>query len=94
MWKAFIIIASTLLTLEIAAIIFIATCPIDQVILLYNITPKPIILAGMYAIYFVLLDETLLIGFGICLLAFYGSILYEERETEKYIAVLQKHHLK
>ena len=94
MWKPFIIIASTLLILEIVAIIYIATCPIEQAVHLYYVVPKPIILAGMYAIYFVLLDKTLLIGFGICLLAFYCSILYEEKETEKYIKILQNHHLR
>ena len=94
MWKPFIITALTLLTLEIAAIIYIATCPIEQAFHLYYITPKPILLAGMYAIYFVLLDKTLLIGFGICLLAFYCSILYEEKETKKYIKILQNHHLR
>ena len=94
MWKLFCIISGILLAIEIAAAIYIGTCPIEQVVHLGSIIPKPLILIGMYVLYYVLYDKTLLMVFGLFFLAFYGSVVYEEKQTEKYMNILEKHHLR
>ena len=94
MWKLFCIISGILLTLEIAAAIYIGTCPIEQVVHLGSIIPKPLILIGMYMLYYVLYYKILLMVFGLFFLAFYGSVVYEEKQTEKYMNILEKHHLR
>ena len=93
MWKLFCIISGILLAIEIAAAIYIGTCPIEQIVHLGTIIPKPLILIGMYTLYYVLYDKTLLMVFGLLFLAFYGSVIYEEKQTEKYMNMLEKHHL-
>ena len=90
MWKLFCILSTILIAFEITAFIYIATCPAEQIVHLGFVIPKPILMAGIYALYVIIYDKTLLICFAICLIAFYASIVYEEKQTEKYIADLQK----